>query len=90
MSITITRALLALLVTGPTVADSSKPSTEVSPEQWYQAGADNTSPDYRQAATIHLSSEAHSGEATGAGSYMVRGVIEQNVIFHIMKTALEL
>ena len=56
---------------------------------------DTTSPDYRQAATIPLHSETHSGEdvalyATGAGSHMVRGVIEQNVIFHIMKAALNL
>ena len=56
---------------------------------------DTTSPDYRQAATIPLYSETHSGEdvalyATGAGSHMVRGVMEQHVIFHIMKTALNL
>ncbi|WP_395374623.1 alkaline phosphatase [Marinicella sp. W31] len=56
---------------------------------------DTTSPDFRQAATIPLHSETHSGEdvalyATGAGSHMVRGVIEQHVIFHIMKTALNL
>ncbi len=51
------------------------------------------SPDYLQAVTYPLESETHSGEdvaiyAIGAGSYLVRGTIEQNVIYHIMKKAL--
>ena len=55
---------------------------------------DTTNPDYRQAATIPKMSETHSGEdvaiyATGAGSQTVHGTIEQNVIYHIMKYALE-
>lgn len=50
--------------------------------------------DYKQAATIPLYSETHSGEdviiyATGAGSQWVRGVLEQNMIYHIMKSAIE-
>lgn len=50
-------------------------------------------PDYRQAATIPIISETHSGEdvaifATGAGSQTIHGTIEQNVIYHIMKYAL--
>ncbi len=54
---------------------------------------DTTAPDYLQAATIPMISETHSGEdvavyATGAGSQNVRGIIEQNVIYHIMKFAL--
>jgi alkaline phosphatase len=54
---------------------------------------DTTSPDYKQAATIPMESESHSGEdvpiyATGAGSQTVHGTIEQNVIYHIMKHAL--
>lgn len=55
---------------------------------------DTTNPDYRQAATIPKESETHSGEdvaifATGAGSQMVHGTIEQNVIYHIMRRALK-
>ncbi len=56
---------------------------------------DTHSPDYKQAATIPMMSDTHSGEdvaiyATGAGSYTVKGVLEQNVIFHIMNHALQL
>lgn len=55
---------------------------------------DTHSLDYKQAATIPIESETHSGEdvsiyATGAGSHLVKGVIEQNVIFHIMLEALK-
>jgi alkaline phosphatase len=54
---------------------------------------DTQSPDYIQAAAIPHMSETHSGEdvpiyATGAGSYTVHGTLEQNVIYHIMKHAL--
>jgi alkaline phosphatase len=50
--------------------------------------------DYKQAAVIPRISETHSGEdvviyATGAGSQTVHGTIEQNVIYHIMKHALQ-
>ncbi len=56
---------------------------------------DVEAPDYKQAATYPMESETHSGEdvavyATGAGSYTVHGTIEQNVIYHIMKHALDL
>lgn len=49
--------------------------------------------EYKQAATVPLYSETHSGEdviiyATGAGSQLVRGVLEQNMTYHIMKTAI--
>ncbi len=55
---------------------------------------DTTAPDYKQAAAIPKFSETHSGEdvaifAIGAGSQTVHGTIEQNVIYHIMKYALE-
>lgn len=48
---------------------------------------------YKQAATLPLDSETHSGEdviiyATGAGSQWVRGVLEQNMTYHIMKAAI--
>lgn len=54
---------------------------------------DTEAKDYRQAATIPLPSETHSGEdviiyATGAGSQPVTGVLEQNLIYHIMKHAI--
>ncbi len=55
---------------------------------------DTINPDYRQAAIVPLKSETHSGEdvaiyAIGAGSQTVHGTLEQNVIYHIMKYALE-
>ncbi|NRB38031.1 MAG: alkaline phosphatase [Pseudomonadales bacterium] len=50
---------------------------------------------FHQEATVPLSSESHAGEdialhATGPGSYKVQGVIEQNVVFHLMNQALGL
>lgn len=58
-------------------------------------GVDTTAPGYHQEALIPLSSETHSGEdvalhATGPGSQLVQGVVEQNVIFHLMDQALGL
>lgn len=49
-------------------------------------------PDYKQEATIPLGAETHGGEdvaifATGAGSYVVRGSMEQNWIFSVMMNA---
>jgi alkaline phosphatase len=46
-----------------------------------------------QEATFPLFNETHGGEdvaiyATGPGAYLVHGVQEQNVIFHIMNAAL--
>jgi alkaline phosphatase len=54
---------------------------------------DTTSPSYMQEATFPLFNETHGGEdvaiyATGPGAYLVHGVQEQNVIFHIMNAAL--
>lgn len=54
---------------------------------------DTTSPSYMQEAIFPLSSETHGGEdvavyATGPGAYLVHGVQEEHVIFHIMKAAL--
>ena len=48
---------------------------------------------YRQQALVPLNSETHGGEdvaiyATGAGSQLISGVMEQNVIYHIMHHAL--
>ncbi|MGP3698530.1 alkaline phosphatase [Rhodobacter sp. NSM] len=51
-----------------------------------------TDPDYVQQALIPLSSETHSGEdvavfARGPWAHLFGGVIEQNVIFHVMNHA---
>jgi len=52
-------------------------------------------PDYKQEATVPLAGETHGGEdvaifATGAGSYLVQGVMEENWIFYVMREALQL
>ncbi len=54
-----------------------------------------TNPDYKQEATIPLTDETHGGEdvaifATGAGSNLVQGVMEENWIFYVMKEALKI
>ena len=66
-------------------------------KQWSGARPDltqeqATNPDYLQQALIPLPSETHSGEdvavfATGPWSHLFRGVIEQNVIYHVMAKA---
>ena len=54
-----------------------------------------TAPDYKQEAAVPLNDETHGGEdvaifATGADSQLVRGVMEENWIFYVMKDALQL
>ena len=54
---------------------------------------DTTAPDYRQAATLPLPSETHAGEdvaayAIGHNAAAVRGVMEQNALFAVMRQAL--
>ncbi|PID62770.1 MAG: alkaline phosphatase [Gammaproteobacteria bacterium] len=54
---------------------------------------DTTAPGYHQEALIPNGAETHSGEdvalfASGPASQLVRGTMEQNVIFHIMRKAL--
>ena len=56
---------------------------------------DTTAPGFHQEATVPLSAETHAGEdvavyASGPGAYRVRGVLEQQVLFHIMNAAAEL
>jgi len=53
---------------------------------------DTKSKDFKQQALIPMSSETHAGEditlhATGPGSELIQGVIEQNVIFHAINQA---
>jgi len=55
-------------------------------------GIDTESAGYHQETLVPLSSETHAGEditlhATGPGSSAVQGVIEQNVVFHVMNQA---
>jgi alkaline phosphatase len=56
---------------------------------------DVTDSEYKQEATVPLASETHGGEdvaifATGAGSQLVRGSMEENWIFFVMAEALRL
>jgi alkaline phosphatase len=52
-------------------------------------------PDYVQPSLVPLGSETHGGTdvaayATGPRSYLLRGVVEQNYIFHVINYALDL
>jgi len=54
---------------------------------------DTENPNYMQEATVPMGSETHAGEdvtiyANGPGAYLVRGTLEQNVIYHVMADAL--
>lgn len=53
---------------------------------------DTEAPGFHQETLIHQVDESHSGEdvpiyATGPGSHLISGSIEQNVIFHVMNFA---
>ena len=59
------------------------------------SNAQTTDKNYLQEATVPLDSETHGGEdvalfAVGPWSHLVRGTIEQNVIYHYMVNALGL
>lgn len=56
------------------------------------SGVDTESPGYHQESLVHLGSETHAAEdvavyATGPGANLVHGVMEQNVIYHVMRKA---
>ncbi len=56
---------------------------------------DTTDRRFHQQSLVPMKSETHSGEdvavyADGPGAYLLHGVIEQNVIYHIMKQAMGL
>ena len=60
--------------------------------RWAARHQDTTHPDYLQDATIWLDSETHGGDdvavyARGPGAQLIRGVMEQNYIFHVMDAA---
>lgn len=76
------------------------PATEGYAAATYTGGAlrpdlttvDTSSPNYLQEATVPMSAESHAGEevsiyATGPYAYVLRGTVEQNVIYHVMATA---
>jgi alkaline phosphatase len=53
---------------------------------------DTAHPDYLQQAGLDLDSETHGGDdvpvyARGPGAQLIRGVMEQNYIFHVMDAA---
>jgi len=57
------------------------------------AGVETAGPGYLQETAVPLGSETHAGEdvavyADGPQAHLVRGVIEQNVIYHVMAKAL--
>lgn len=59
------------------------------------SGVDTAAPDYRQEATVPLTSETHSGVdvaayARGPGAQYVTGVLEQPMLYYIMAHALRL
>jgi len=59
------------------------------------ASVDTESSGFHQEALIPLDSETHAGEdislhARGPGSQFVHGVVEQNVVFHLINQALDL
>ena len=77
-----------------TDADASYASAAVAGRVELQV-IDTTTPGFHQETTVPLASETHAGEdislhATGPGAQLAQGVIEQNVVFHIINQALEL
>jgi alkaline phosphatase len=57
------------------------------------SGVDTTAPDYLQESSMPTESETHGGEdvaiyARGPQAHLIRGVMEQNVIYHVMAEAL--
>ena len=77
-----------------TDADASYASAAVAGRVELQ-GIDTTTPGFHQETTVPLASETHAGEdislhATGPSAQLAQGVIEQNVVFHIINQALEL
>jgi alkaline phosphatase len=56
-------------------------------------GVDTTAPTFMPESVVPLNSETHAGEdvaifASGPKAYLVRGVMEQHWIYHVMKEAL--
>lgn len=74
-------------INGPTACVAEDESINCARED--VSAIDTTAPDYRQQAAIFMPAETHSGEdvpifANGPGSELVRGVMDQQEIFHVM------
>ena len=73
---------------GPGHRDPTKEGVELD-----LSNTDTEAFDFKQAAAVPLRFETHGGEdvaiyASGPGSQWINGVMEQNVIFHVMNEAL--
>ena len=77
------------------------PATESAEAATYAGGnlrpdlnnVDTGNPNYMQEATVPMVAETHAGEdvaiyADGPGAYLLRGTLEQNVIYHLMAEVL--
>ena len=88
---------------GPAASQRTEfnPTTEGTVPATYAGGAlrpdltdvDTAAANYLQEATVPMGSETHAGEdvaiyADGPRAYLFRGVLEQNVIYHVMADAL--
>lgn len=74
-------------INGPTACQADDETLDCTRQDI--SSIDTTAADYRQQAAIFMPSETHSGEdvpifASGPGSELVRGVMDQNEIFHVM------
>jgi alkaline phosphatase len=90
--------------TGESASQPEGPKTFPHPGFGYKAvrkgrpdleAVDTTAPDYLQESGIPINDETHGGEdvaiyARGPQAHLVRGVMEQNVIYHVMAEALHL
>ncbi|TGY94020.1 alkaline phosphatase [Marinicauda pacifica] len=86
--------------TPPATAQDGRPYTTLGyytgphqrPPEGSLTDAEVMDPDYRQESAVPMGSETHSGEdviayATGPQAHLVRGVMEQNTLFHIITYA---
>lgn len=88
----------------PTLAKDGKPYTTlayqngpgaVTGERPHLTDEDVNDPDFKPQALVPMHSETHGGEdvalfGIGPWAHLVRGTMEQNVVFHIMNHALDL
>lgn len=76
-----------------TLGYANGPGASAPGERPDPARENSAAPDYRQQATVPLSSETHAGEdvltrASGPDAHLFRGTIEQHTIFYILRDAL--